>query len=62
MEIYFTYGEWLIEQKDFTIWIYKEDVCFCRIPCRKHKSTDDLKSLFSSKNATYQFLGMILLS
>ena len=45
MEIYFTYGELLIEQKDFTIWIYKDDVCFCRIPCRKHKSTDDLKSL-----------------
>ena len=45
MFIYYIIGDWLIEEHDRYCWIFKKDSCYCRIPCRKEKSKEELKEL-----------------
>lgn len=46
--VYYILGEWLIKESDKTCWIYKGDVCYARIPTRKHKKEDELKELLEN--------------
>ena len=48
METYYVIGEWLIEERDKTCWIYKNDVCFARIPVKRYKTKEELKSMLEN--------------
>lgn len=45
MFIYYIIGDWLIEEHDRYCWIFNKDNCYCRIPCRKYRTKEELKEL-----------------
>ena len=42
---YFCIGEWWIEEHDKTAWIYKNEVCYARIPLKKYIREKELREL-----------------
>lgn len=40
---YYCIGEWLIEENDHTLWIYRKDVCYARFTIKKYKRVQELK-------------------
>lgn len=45
MMTYYVIGEWLIEEHDKTLWIYRDDVCYARFPIKKYKRVQELKRI-----------------
>lgn len=45
---YYIIGDWWIKEHSKTAWIYKKDVCYCRIPIKSYLREKELRHIIEN--------------